>query len=271
MQPLALTKIAQFLSEPYQYLLKQAIIFKSLPSTNTYLLERIRAEDKNILLCLAEYQSMGRGRFHRQWLSAAGRNICLSVLWSCALDFTERSALSLVVAVAVVRALKKSGVTEGLGLKWPNDIQWHGKKLAGILIEGCHASKGHAEFVIGIGVNVSQSRKIKKTLSFAITDLHEITGVLFDRNQLVVYIIECLFDVLTALTEHCLTALLEEWLTYDVALNQSVTLLINEKEIDGICRGIDCSSGALLLEDKFGELKTYSNGEISLRMEHHGR
>ena len=267
MQPLALPKIASFLSKNYQHLIKQTIIFDSLPSTNTYLLERARAQDKNILLCLAEYQSMGRGRFQRQWLSSAQRNICLSARWSCALNTTECSALSLVVAVAVVRALKKIGVTEELGLKWPNDIQWHGKKLAGILIEICHDSEKHAEFVIGIGVNVSQSAQIKESLSFAITDLYEITGVSFDRNQLVAYIIECLFAALTEFTQHRLTVFLEEWLAYDVALNQSVTLLMNEKRIDGIYRGIDRSSGALLLEDESGALKTYLSGEISLRID----
>jgi BirA family transcriptional regulator, biotin operon repressor / biotin---[acetyl-CoA-carboxylase] ligase len=262
-QPLNLERIAKFLAQHYQQILKHTQIFSVLPSTNTYLLERAKAHDKSVLICLAEKQTRGRGQFTRQWFSAAQRNICLSALWSYPLAPENRSGLSIIVAVAVVRALKKIGLTEGLGLKWPNDVQWHGKKLAGILIESCHQN----DFIIGIGLNVAQSRAIKKKLSFTLTDLQEITGAPIDRNQLTAYLIECLFDALQQFTRDHLQGFLKEWLTEDVALNQPVTVLQNEKKIQGIYRGIDPISGALLLENRFGILQQYLSGEVSLRVQ----
>jgi BirA family biotin operon repressor/biotin-[acetyl-CoA-carboxylase] ligase len=262
---LDLEKIATHLPSKYQSLLQKTTIFDLLPSTNTYLLERARQNNITTLLCLAEHQSMGRGRFNRQWISAFGRNIYLSALWSATLDCTKFSALSLVVAVSVVRALRKMGIHEGIGLKWPNDIQWHGKKLVGILIDVHHAKDQQYHFIIGIGVNVAQPAIMKWSPTVCMTDIFDIIQKKPERNQLVAVIITSLFDALAEFVQHGFAAFISEWLALDVTLDRPVKLLINEQAIYGIYRGIDTDSGALLLEDEQGQLHHYLNGEVSLR------
>lgn len=263
--PLALEKIAYYLPDAYQSLVQRAIIFDSLPSTNTYLLERARQNDKNILICLAEYQTSGRGRFNRQWLSPAGDNICLSLLWPAPFSFAACAPLSLVVAIAVVRALKSMGIDEGIGLKWPNDILWQEKKLAGILLDSHQTSEQYCDVVIGIGLNVVQSQAMQASIPSPITDLFEITKQRFDRNQLIAVIIEFLLDALVEWTKKGFAVFVPEWLSDDVALNQKIQLLRDGKTLLGIYRGIDFTSGALLLEDAQGVLHHYLNGEVSLR------
>lgn len=263
--PLSLEKIAYYLSEAYQDLIQRTVIFDSLPSTNTYLLERVKQNDKSVLICLAEKQTMGRGRFNRQWLSSVGCNICLSLLWPAPFSFAACSPLSLVVALAVVRALKISGIDDGIGLKWPNDILWQGKKLAGILLDTHQTSEQLCEVVIGIGLNVGQSQSIQASIPSPITDLFEITGKQFDRNQLIAVMIESLLDILVEWTKKGFAIFIPEWLSHDVALNQPIQLLVDGKTLCGIYRGIDFTSGALLLEDAQGVLHHYLSGGVSLR------
>lgn len=240
-------------------------IFDELTSTNTYLIERVRAGQKDVRVCLAEYQSQGRGRFGRPWVSAYGKNIYCSLLWTFTCDLSHLAGLSLVVAIAVVRALKTYGVAEGLSLKWPNDVLWHGKKLAGILIE-LHGESHHmCDAVIGIGINGEMSEALKKTAKKALADIHEITGKRFERNRFVALLLTELTAVLTTFEKEGLKPFVKEWQKWDAAMNQPVRILLGDKTILGIYRGIDPQRGELLLEDAHGKIQHYSGGEVSLR------
>jgi len=125
--------------------------YDSLDSTNTTI-KSLPAED-NILVCCAETQTKGRGRFGRTWHSPVGENIYCSVKWPFSKPVLHLSGLSLVIALAVMATLQKLGFHQDIGIKWPNDILWQGKKLAGILIE----TQGTRELqvIIGIGMNIS--------------------------------------------------------------------------------------------------------------------
>lgn len=95
-------------------------------------------------MCLAESQTAGRGRLGgKKWFSPYARNIYLSLLWYLALAPDALGGLGIAVAVAVVQALQRYVATFGMGnvnisdvrVKWPNDVMWNQRKLAGILIE----------------------------------------------------------------------------------------------------------------------------------------
>ncbi len=106
---------------------------------------------------LADRQSAGRGRRGRSWHSPPGQNIYLSLGWNFQRADGALTPLPLAVAVAAVRAMRRAGL-HSPGIKWPNDIQVGGKKLAGILVELRNPGPGQALAVIGIGVNVSHAR-----------------------------------------------------------------------------------------------------------------
>lgn len=98
----------------------------------------------------ADEQTAGRGRLGRQWVSPAGRNIYTSVLWTPPRQ-RMGGVLSLVAGLAVARAVWEVTGLEAR-LKWPNDAVVHGKKFAGILVEGGTEPAPWA--IVGIGVNV---------------------------------------------------------------------------------------------------------------------
>jgi BirA family transcriptional regulator, biotin operon repressor / biotin---[acetyl-CoA-carboxylase] ligase len=111
-------------------------------SSNSELMRRARNGQTQAVLLVAEQQSAGRGRLGRQWSSDLAFSLGLP------LSPLDWSGLSLAVGLSIVQSLHAD-----LRLKWPNDVWWQGRKLAGILIET--ASFGSSRYVvIGVGINI---------------------------------------------------------------------------------------------------------------------
>jgi BirA family transcriptional regulator, biotin operon repressor / biotin---[acetyl-CoA-carboxylase] ligase len=126
-------------------------------STNARVLAAERPVGE-LVACLAEYQSAGRGRRGRQWLSPPGAGICLSVGGRVPAAPSDYAALPTAVGVACAAALEALGV-RGIGLKWPNDLLLDGGKLGGILIELRGESQGPATVAVGLGLNIVARRR----------------------------------------------------------------------------------------------------------------
>jgi BirA family transcriptional regulator, biotin operon repressor / biotin---[acetyl-CoA-carboxylase] ligase len=122
-------------------------------STNSDLLSEARSGLAEGAVLVAEAQTAGRGRMGRHWVSPPGSALTFSVLLRpAAVPPASRAWIPLLAGVAVARAVRaETGVTASL--KWPNDVQVNGAKLAGILAE----QAGDA-IVVGIGMNLSGGR-----------------------------------------------------------------------------------------------------------------
>jgi BirA family transcriptional regulator, biotin operon repressor / biotin---[acetyl-CoA-carboxylase] ligase len=122
-------------------------------STNSDLLAEARGGLAEGAVLVAGAQSAGRGRMGRQWVSQPGAALTFSVLLRpAAVPQGSRGWLSLLAGVAVVSAVRAE-TTVDASLKWPNDVQVNGAKLAGILAE-----QAGGAVVVGIGINVSSGR-----------------------------------------------------------------------------------------------------------------
>lgn len=233
-----------------------------IDSTNDYLMRRLPNQLTQGQVCLAEYQSAGRGRRGRQWISPFGSQIYLSMYWCLEQGLSEAMGLSSLTALAVSDAIFTiSGVQ--VQFKWPNDIYIDGVKLAGILIdlEGQALEPSHS--VIGIGLNLDIPDEEAEKISQRWTDLQKHSKTKIDRNALSAQLISCLYARLQQFQSEGLTTMLDEWHAHDVYLNKPVKLITGERIVKGICRGIN-SQGALLLETN-GQVKTIYGGEVSLR------
>ncbi|RDI25712.1 BirA family biotin operon repressor/biotin-[acetyl-CoA-carboxylase] ligase [Rhodococcus sp. AG1013] len=123
-------------------------------STNADLLARPRDAHYARSVLVAEYQSGGRGRHSRPWVSAPRALITVSaVLDMPGMDLSDIGWLPLLSGIAVVDALRTIAEVDA-ELKWPNDVLIGGKKVAGILAEVA-ATAPVPTVVIGIGLNVS--------------------------------------------------------------------------------------------------------------------
>ncbi len=239
-------------------------IHQSIESTNAYLIEQEPHRMINGHVCLAEQQISGRGRRGRPWISPYGSNIYFSILWKFAMGPAQLGGLSLAAGLAVVRSLESVGVSD-VGLKWPNDIYWRGRKLAGLLLEVTGEAEGPSSVVLGVGINTGMTKKQGESIDQPWVSLHEITGGNnISRNRLAGLVIDNLTQTLVDFEAEGLQPLLEEWHRYDLYYDQPVRVHMGKRSIDGVHRGID-SAGALLLEHE-GEIHPYYGGEVSLRI-----
>lgn len=234
-----------------------------IDSTNAYLMARL-GELESGSACLAEMQNQGRGRRGRVWASPFARNIYLSLYWRFQADPASLSTLSLVVGVALKRALQDLGVGEAQ-LKWPNDLLWQGRKLAGILLEMSGEASGDYHVVIGVGVNVnmSQASEAVAEIDQPWVDLASIVGRPLSRNQVAARLLHHLLQAIRSFEQHGGHSFMAEWRSYDAYANQSVVLHTPAGEVHGIARGVD-ANGALVLETAQGRQSFYS-GEVSMR------
>ena len=261
---LDLRKIKSYVSANYHTYIKKSIIFDEIPSTNNYLLEQLQNKNHEIAICLAEMQTAGRGKFNRSWVSPFGNNIYLSILWHFLNDLPQLSGLSLVIAVAIIRALKKYGISHDITVKWPNDIMWRGRKLGGVLIDLRGEFNFNCDAIIGVGLNLYLPGSLKKSFDFPATDLTEITQCFPERNKLIAYLLEELFEVLTAFQKQGFQPFMQDFAAVDSALNKPVRITLGKDSYHGIGRGVD-EDGFFLLETEAGAIKRFSCGEASLR------
>lgn len=260
-------RILEALPDELRARLARLDVLLTVDSTNRFVAELAPPEPGRPQVCVAEIQTAGRGRRGRSWVAPFASGICFSLGWQFAEVPPTFSALSLAVGVAAVRALARFGA-QGVGLKWPNDLTWQGRKLGGILIEMRGESSGPAQVVIGIGINMRMPAAVRLELAerqaVLVADVHEILRERTPtRNQLVAALIEELAAMLTEFAVHGFERFADEWRTLDVLHHASVKVIAGNDTTYGIACGVD-PDGALLVEVN-GELKRFVSGEVSVR------
>lgn len=258
------------LPEPIQLLNEELIVTQAqtgkvavlpvIDSTNQYLLDRI-GELRSGDACVAEYQQAGRGRRGRKWFSPFGANLYLSMYWRLEQGPAAAIGLSLVIGIIMAEVLQELGA-ENVRVKWPNDLYLGDRKLAGILVELTGKTGDAAQIVIGAGINLAMRHAESDVINQGWVNLQE-AGVVIDRNTLAVRLINELRAALQSFEQEGLSPWLSRWKKLDNFIDRPVKLIIGEREIFGISRGID-AQGALLLEQD-GVIKPWMGGEISLR------
>ncbi|WP_027713421.1 bifunctional biotin--[acetyl-CoA-carboxylase] ligase/biotin operon repressor BirA [Dickeya chrysanthemi] len=231
-----------------------------IDSTNQYLLDRLDSISSGDA-CIAEYQQAGRGRRGRQWFSPFGSNLYLSLYWRLEQGPAAAVGVSLVIGIIMAEVLHQLGA-EGVRVKWPNDLYLNDKKLAGILVELNGRTGDAAHLVIGAGINLRMNSSGSNVINQEWINLQD-AGIDIDRNMLAVKLITELRTALTVYEQQGLTPFISRWSTLDNFYNREVKLIVGNREIIGVDKGID-RQGALLLE-KDGEIQPYIGGEISLR------
>lgn len=223
-----------------------------ITSTNEWILQNIAHLQKGDL-CLAEYQTSGRGRRGRQWLSPFAGQMIFSFYWT----FDPKKSiegLSLVVGLVIAE-------TFGVQVKWPNDILFDGRKLGGILVEIANVKNGGLNLVIGVGINVSLPEKTGINQPYA--QLCEIDPNA-DRQILLPKLIQHLYTRLERFENSGIDEEFQQsWQKYNAFSHQAVNVITEQGIVSGIEQGID-ERGYLQVQCG-NERRTFNGGEVSLR------
>jgi BirA family biotin operon repressor/biotin-[acetyl-CoA-carboxylase] ligase len=234
-------------------------LLPQVDSTNTHLKQSLTKPLPRI--CLTEHQTAGKGQTNQQWYSPAGKNIYLSIAFSHNGPLQMLEGFSLVVAIALVKALRLAGFANNLSIKWPNDIFYQYKKLAGILIETVSQSPQQIYVITGIGLNVNMQNISENMINQPWTSLALIASKQQDRNALVTTIIEQFFSHLSLFEQAGLTPFLDQWEQYDFLNGRKVALENANGIFEGTAIGIN-TRGQLLIKSPDG-ISAHTTGTIN--------
>jgi BirA family biotin operon repressor/biotin-[acetyl-CoA-carboxylase] ligase len=216
---------------------------ESIGSTNSRARE-LAAEGKSDVIVVADEQTGGRGRLDREWTSPSG-GVWLSILTRPAIPPHSAPAYTLAAAVATTRAVREAGVEATI--KWPNDVQLDGEKLAGILTEMEGEADRVSWLVVGIGLNANVDPGELPTERQA-TSLREAAGDVNRRDLVQTLLAE--FADLTADPE----AVVPAWREYAATIGQQVRVETGDTEIVG--EAVDVQfPGTLIVETAEGRVE----------------
>ena len=214
-------------------------------------------------IVISEEQCGGKGRLSRSFFCPKYKGIWFSAILRP--DFLPQEApkCTLMAAVAVARAIEDvTGVK--VGIKWPNDILYKGKKLVGILTEISAEMERINYIIIGIGIDVNiEKEDMPEDIRDIVTSLSQITKKQVSRLKLLNKVLYHLEQLYIMAQRHDFAPILDEWRKYSITLNQDIKVISGKDIAYGRAMDID-DDGALLVEIN-GQIKRVLAGDVSIR------
>lgn len=211
------------------------------------------------LLVLADLQTRGRGRAGRRWEAPSGSALMFSLL---AYPRDRDPSLALVVGLAVADALEEVGAP-AVRLKWPNDCLAAGRKVAGILVEGCGTGGDRPAVAVGVGCNVSWRGIPPGGRPGPPATALDLLGVRVGRLDLALLILSALESRRRSWEASGFSGMRAEWELRAAWMGEPVVVSLPGREVRGVMSGID-EVGALLVTAPEGEVHVAA-GDLSSR------
>jgi BirA family biotin operon repressor/biotin-[acetyl-CoA-carboxylase] ligase len=233
----------------------------STTSTNDVLKDLAHRGAPEGTVVVAEQQTHGRGRHGRSFASPAGVGIYVSLLVRPQVDTPRFPQLTLASAVATAEALTEYS-TLPVRLKWPNDVEIHGKKVAGILCEAVLNPATSPLVIIGIGINVNTTLEhFPPELHHQVTSLALTAGHPWARLPLLAGLLAHLERLYQAFHRGDITSILQRWLHYGPIIGRQVRF--TDASGAGVGTVVDLAEdGALLVQDTDGARRRLVAGEV---------
>ena len=246
------------------------IIYKEkIDSTNSYGKENIDSLEDKSIVCAA-YQTHGRGRMDRKWLSFESQNLYASMILKPKGDFSKLpiSNITQLLSLVIVDVLRFYGINANI--KWPNDViisknedDVFGEKICGILAETVTANEKVKGIVVGFGLNINATKEELSQIDRPATSMYNETGSLFEVKEVLENIAETFFSRYDEFLDKGFSLIKDEYLSKIKFIGKEITINMPHKSLSGIAKDIT-DEGAVLLEDveNRGSLSAITIGEI---------
>lgn len=236
------------------------IRLKETTSTNNYLRGLVGKEQlPEGSVVVTDFQTAGRGQVGNSWESEGGRNLMFSViLYPDFLPANRQFLISQIAALSVKETLDQ--YTDGITVKWPNDIYWKDRKICGMLIENDLTGQSLFCSVIGIGININQ-QEFRSNAPNPVS-LTQITGREYDLDEILNSFLERLYNRYLGLIREQEDEIRND---YMAALYRGKGFHAYRDEqgtFQARIRGIE-PTGHLILELNDGEVRRYAFKEVS--------
>jgi BirA family biotin operon repressor/biotin-[acetyl-CoA-carboxylase] ligase len=241
--------------------------FDETGSTNTVLSRLAGQGASEGTAVIADKQTSGKGRLGRKWISPAGMNLYISVLFRPSIPASESPLLTFLASIALVETIKKTGI-RNTAIKWPNDVQIDGKKVAGVLTEMEPRGDRVGYIVVGIGVNINMTREeirreMGETAKYA-TSLKESLGHDVDRAKFTGDLLLELESWYQTFNKRGKSSIIKEWTERWGGRDKRVRVVQENGSVtEGTAAGID-GEGHLLLKKEDGSIVKIITGDVTL-------
>lgn len=246
---------------------KEIYYYPEIDSTNTQAKRKAEEGVSHGALVVANTQTSGRGRRGRGWESASGEGIFFTVLLKPDILPANAPMLTLVMAMAVTKAIRSFTGLEAL-IKWPNDVVVNGKKTTGILTEMSAQIDFVNYIVIGTGINVHQEsftgELAEKATSLDFELKHQNKKQTISRAGLLEEVLEQ-FEIYYGvyIQTQDLSGIAQEYNQLLANFGRQVMVLDPLGEFEGQALGINIRGELLVKKDQ--EIVEISSGEVSVR------
>lgn len=235
--------------------------FSSVDSTQKVAHQLQQKGVKEGHLVVADEQTEGKGRLSRVWHSPAKTSVSMSLLLRPHLPPQKTPQLTLLTAVAVVRAIKQVTAVSA-DIKWPNDVLINGRKVVGILTEIQSEPDVVHSVIIGIGINVNQTKEeIPPQLQEKSTSLFIEINKRFSRAKLIAQVLNELEVLYKIYMNEGFEPIKLLWESHTISIGTHLHARTATKSIYGYAKGIT-NEGALLIEDENGEIHQIFSADI---------
>lgn len=244
----------------------EALYFPVIDSTNSEAERQLSYGRTGPFAVASSCQTKGRGRLGREWHSATADNLYLSVLFEPNIPPQALQHFTLWAGIYICRTLQKLVPKAPLKIKWPNDLHCDGRKFAGMLTEAKMDADSVRSIIFGIGLNVnSNPASYPETIRKTATSLYAVHGEELSLNQTVAIVVAAIqkaYD--TCILGQGSESIVDAWSPLNSLSGQTVTAIMNGKEITGVASGID-ETGALLLQAADGKTQAIRAGDVTLK------
>lgn len=238
----------------------EIIHFKSIDSTNKYLLDK--HSHPNGTVVLADFQTAGRGRRQRIWQSPEAESLLFSIFLNENIQTIPLYLLTFLAAVSVYEGLLPFIPQKHIALKWPNDVLINGKKVCGILVETKTSANRINSIVIGIGINVNQNSEFFKGELKNASSLFCSKGCKFSRMEVLSSVLVSIDKNLMELQQCVYTDFLAKWRNYCPYLGKKIKVDDGKNIYKGTFKDIS-QNGGLILETN-GKEKIFHAADVSI-------
>jgi len=237
--------------------------FETAPSTNEIAFQMATDGAAHGEVVIAEQQTRGKGRRGRSWASPPRVNLYFSAILRPELPPQRAPELTLTAAVALAETLRDSRVDAFI--KWPNDVQVGGRKIAGILTE-LSADTDQVHFVVlGVGVNLNcKVEDLGPEIAPQATSVLEVRGG--EKVPRALFTAALFGRLEQRLDQHAregFAPIQKAWRQLSSTLGQEVLVRTDRAEVRGVAEDID-ELGALLLRTGDGALERVLAGDVEL-------
>ena len=242
---------------------KDILYFETVDSTNLAARRLAEKGATSFTMIIADQQLTGKGRLGRSWFSPAGSGLWFSIIFRpLALTPATVSPVTLVTA-AVLAEYLSSAFSLPVKIKWPNDLQVGGKKIAGILTE----IKGDLDridyLIIGIGLNVNQkTADFPSAIGTSATSLAIETKTGIKRTELLINLRHALLQAYRLFEKEGFLPFRQTWIDYNKTLGQNVSISRPGGSLSGLASELT-DEGRLIVKDEHGRIHLVSYGEVS--------